>query len=231
MVYKKSNKSEERKDEKRQLIFKSAAKVFAENGFHEASVKNIAEEAKISVGTFYLYFKNKEEIFEKLYDEMAKIIESVNYYALYKKGASVVEKFSRAITSSVWAYKKYNELAKILLIDAVGLNPTFEIKYAQIMSNACSNMAKTLENLKQLGLISVPNVKIAAIAYEGAFNGIITYWLRANDESDLYEYIFPTVVCELQALKIDLGHEDIKKYIQEIIKELDDNEEKFTELL
>jgi len=133
MVYKKSNKSEERKDEKRQLIFKSAAKVFAENGFHEASVKNIAEEAKISVGTFYLYFKNKEEIFEKLYDEMAKIIESVNYYALYKKGASVVEKFSRAITSSVWAYKKYNELAKILLIDAVGLNPTFERKYAQIM--------------------------------------------------------------------------------------------------
>jgi len=92
-------------------------------------------------------------------------------------------------------------------------------------------MAKTLENLKQLDLISVPNVKIAAIAYEGAFNGIITYWLRANDESDLYEYIFPTVVCELQALKIDLGHEDIKKYIQEIIKELDDNEEKFTELL
>lgn len=227
MVYKKTNKTEERKDERRELIFKTAAKVFAEYGYQKTTVKHIADKVNISVGTFYLYFKSKEDIFEKLYAKIANIIEEINNYAIYEKEATVVEKFSRALASSAWVFKKYKELSKILMIEAVGLNPKFEQKYAEVMLKSSLNMVRTLEILKENGLITVPDVKIAAIAYEGAFNGIITYWLRTDDESDLYDYIFPTVVHELQALKIDFSNEDIKKYIEEIIKELDENEEKF----
>lgn len=222
MVYRKSHRTEERKDEKRKLIFETAAMVFAERGYHQTSVKDITDRAEISVGTFYLYFKNKEDIFEALYDETYQIMSSINNYAVYGKEAGVAERFSRALASSVWVYQKYKELAKILLIEAVGLNPRFEMKYSEIMLKTCENMEGILEDLKARGLVDIPDAKIAAIAYEGSSNHIVTYWLRNDPQTDLISYIYPLVVYLLQALKIEFRHEDIKQYIDGILRELED---------
>ena len=71
MVYKSSNETQKRKDLKKKHIIDIATKVFA-NGYHGTTVKNVVEEADISVGTFYFYFKNKEDLFETLYDELSE---------------------------------------------------------------------------------------------------------------------------------------------------------------
>jgi TetR/AcrR family fatty acid metabolism transcriptional regulator len=44
------------------LILEAAIKVFAEQGFHQATISQIAREAGVADGTIYLYFKNKEDI-------------------------------------------------------------------------------------------------------------------------------------------------------------------------
>lgn len=227
MVYKKSDKTEIRKDEKRKLIFETAAKVFAERGYHQTSVKNITDTAQISVGTFYLYFKNKEDLFEKLYDEMEQIINKVNNYAIEMKAESAGERFSHVVAASIWTYQRYRELAKILLIEAVGLSPRFEEKYASIMIKSCQTMEVTLQRLKDKGLVDVPDVKVAAIAHEGAFNHAITYWLRVNDKADLKVYTYPLTVFSLQALKINFSHEDIERSIEKIFQQLDKSANEF----
>ena len=43
-------------------ILEAAIKVFAEQGFHQATISQIAREAGVADGTIYLYFKNKEDI-------------------------------------------------------------------------------------------------------------------------------------------------------------------------
>lgn len=43
-------------------ILEAAIKVFAEQGFHQATISQIAKEAGVADGTIYLYFKNKEDI-------------------------------------------------------------------------------------------------------------------------------------------------------------------------
>jgi len=53
-----------RKD-KRKLILDSALIVFAKKGYHSASIANIANEAGISKGLIYNYFKSKEEILKE----------------------------------------------------------------------------------------------------------------------------------------------------------------------
>ena len=50
------------KKERRQSILCAAREVFCENGFHRATVDNVAERAKVSKGTVYLYFESKETI-------------------------------------------------------------------------------------------------------------------------------------------------------------------------
>ncbi len=50
----------------RERILTGATQVFAEHGYHEASIVKITEAAEIAQGTFYLYFSSKQEVFEEV---------------------------------------------------------------------------------------------------------------------------------------------------------------------
>ena len=47
-------------------LIEAAKKVISIKGFKEASIQDITEEAGVAKGTFYTYFKTKEEIVEEL---------------------------------------------------------------------------------------------------------------------------------------------------------------------
>jgi AcrR family transcriptional regulator len=50
----------------RQRLLEAAEQVFADLGYHEASIVKITEAAGVGQGTFYLYFPSKQEIFDEL---------------------------------------------------------------------------------------------------------------------------------------------------------------------
>jgi AcrR family transcriptional regulator len=54
----------------RRRLLDAAERVFAERGYHDASIVKITEAAEVGQGTFYLYFKSKQEIFEELVDDL-----------------------------------------------------------------------------------------------------------------------------------------------------------------
>ena len=54
---------------KRTLITDAAVDVFAEKGFHQARVADIARKAGVADGTIYLYFKNKEDLLLSVFEE------------------------------------------------------------------------------------------------------------------------------------------------------------------
>ena len=47
-------------------LLEAAEQIFADVGFHEASIVKITEAAGVAQGTFYLYFASKKEIFDEL---------------------------------------------------------------------------------------------------------------------------------------------------------------------
>ncbi|HEX9681702.1 MAG TPA: TetR/AcrR family transcriptional regulator [Acidimicrobiales bacterium] len=48
-------------------ILDSAEEIFASKGFHEATIKEIAELAEFSVGALYSFFENKDDLFVQIY--------------------------------------------------------------------------------------------------------------------------------------------------------------------
>jgi len=62
-----------RRDEARALfrnaILEAAEAVFAERGFHGARIQDIAEHARIAVGTLYNHFEHKDEVLVALLEE------------------------------------------------------------------------------------------------------------------------------------------------------------------
>ena len=50
----------------RRRLLEAAEAVFAELGYHEASIVKITEAAGVGQGTFYLYFASKKDVFDEL---------------------------------------------------------------------------------------------------------------------------------------------------------------------
>jgi TetR/AcrR family transcriptional regulator, fatty acid metabolism regulator protein len=56
---------------KRERILRAAVDVFAQTGYHNARVSDVARVAGVADGTIYLYFTNKEELLVTIFRESA----------------------------------------------------------------------------------------------------------------------------------------------------------------
>jgi AcrR family transcriptional regulator len=73
-VLDRSRRAELAKAARREEILDAARRVFAERGFRGTTIADIAEAAGIALGTIYLYFPSKEDVFAALNQRLADII-------------------------------------------------------------------------------------------------------------------------------------------------------------
>jgi AcrR family transcriptional regulator len=67
-------KREQTKVQNRELILDAARQVFAELGFGATTVRDIIRATPLASGTFYNYFKSKEEVYQAIQDDVALAI-------------------------------------------------------------------------------------------------------------------------------------------------------------
>ena len=77
-------KSDENKKIKEETLLSSAFNLFTNKGFKETSIQDIAENAGVGKGTFYLYFKDKYDIQNKLIEKKSQKLFSDAVKALKK---------------------------------------------------------------------------------------------------------------------------------------------------
>jgi len=92
---------------KRQQIIEGARRVFIDMGFDAASMNDITREAGVSKGTIYVYFSNKEELFEALIEEERCAIFNDLYLALEQTGAvrDTLIRFGVALATKITSEK------------------------------------------------------------------------------------------------------------------------------
>ncbi|CAM4497329.1 AcrR family transcriptional regulator [Paenibacillus endophyticus] len=219
-MYKTSKETQDRKDAKRQFILDTAANVFAKRGYHNTAVKDIVEEASISVGSFYFYFKGKEELFAELYLTIVKAFQDTSQKVLDIKNNNLIKNFTRVITANLWMYQSKRELARIMLIEAVGLNPEFEKKRSDSIKESCRTMEEWFKRFKVHNPVNIPDERIAALAFESSFYYLVLDWLEGDEVAKLTDSSYGLTVYNLQALKMPFEDEDIKMYVKEVLDEL-----------
>lgn len=79
-------KKRDRKDV-RTLVLRTALRLFLRFGYHEVTMRKIAEEIGYTPGTIYLYFKNKAEILYELHNEGFKLLQERRAKTLAACGA------------------------------------------------------------------------------------------------------------------------------------------------
>jgi AcrR family transcriptional regulator len=98
------------KARKRHQIIRQAIVVFSEKGYHQTKIIDITSALKISTGTFYLYFKDKRELFVEVIDDVFR--EIVGQAAEAIRGESDFLERLR-IRGRVF-YKNYTKYSEIL---------------------------------------------------------------------------------------------------------------------
>src|SRR5436305_10207394 len=102
--------------DKRTRIMDAAIKVFAERGFHTATVAEIAKAAGVADGTIYLYFKSKDDLLLRVFDEkMTELLAEAR--AGLESEPSAPQKLHRFIQLHLSLVERNPELAQVLIVD------------------------------------------------------------------------------------------------------------------
>lgn len=217
MAYKTSEETQIKKDLKRKHIIHCAVKVFSAKGYHGTTVKDVVDEAAISVGTFYFYFKNKEDLFAEMYEEVSTEFFNMLCSAFLQLDHQVDAGFSKAIAYFLKIIDCNRPLAKIMLIESVGLNPNFESKRAEVTKRFVDYTAVYFDQMKVAKLIQIPDVTISAMAFIGTLYSIIMEWLQSDGSTPLTDYAYALTVYNLQALQVPYDDARIQAGIASMI--------------
>lgn len=107
----------ERGTDKRERILEAALKVFAERGFYNAKVSQVAREAGVADGTIYLYFDNKDNLLIELFeDRMDYIIRRLNE-ELEREERSPLEQLRRLIRLHIDLALHDPDLAEFITVE------------------------------------------------------------------------------------------------------------------
>ena len=122
MPYRTTEKTRKKKDAKRTAMMTAAMRVFAEKGYHAATVRDVVSEADVAIGTFYFYFPDKETLFVHLYEETADFLLQAIEQALRTR-QELGEQVAHAIQAYINLAIYEPAIVQLLLVGGVGAVP------------------------------------------------------------------------------------------------------------
>ncbi|MGG4095487.1 TetR/AcrR family transcriptional regulator [Paenibacillus lautus] len=174
-----------KKNEKYHLILQGALKVFAENGYHRSQVSKIAKAAGVADGTIYLYFKRKEDILIRLFQE--KLGELVGKFHESVEGTTDAVEALRTVCSIHFSELERNpELAYVTQIEL----RQSDLELRKEIGSALKPYIVLIENILEQGIKeqkfrSDLNVKLVRNLIFGAMDEAVTSWLISGRKYSL----------------------------------------------
>lgn len=172
------------REEKFQRILDAAVEAFAEAGYHHCQVSKIARLAVVADGTIYLYFKNKEDILVRLFQErMGDFIEEIR--TQLKDQPTTRERLRTIVKTHFSAMEKNRSLA---IVTQLELRQS-DIKVRTAINGTVKKYFKLIEEVIAKGIEQgevVPlDVRIARQLIFGSLDEATTDWVMARTQRTL----------------------------------------------
>jgi len=171
---------ETKKNQNRQQILQAARKVFSEKGYHKASISDIIRETGLSRGTFYLYYKDKPEIFRKLTASLyTALMADLGRLDL---GPDILrresgETFVRGIAALFRTLSEHRELVRILLNSPVGIDPEFDYVVEKYLNELYEATKRIILKGIEYDIITAENPDLIARVIYGGMKELTFQWL------------------------------------------------------
>jgi len=174
--------AERAKQERRRQIMNAAKLVFAEAGYHGASIHAIIERAQIARGTFYLYFESKAAVFDSILDQaMADLRARIHRIEVDDKNAPAPQvQLREQVMATLDFVVRDRPLATLLL--SAGHTPDAEAaeRLDQFFAEVRDLLRRAMESGMEIGLLRKVDPELAASAMLGMIRGVIEQLIRAE---------------------------------------------------
>jgi len=160
--------------ERRAHLLRCALEVFAEKGYHAASISDIISRAKVARGTFYLYFESKRTVFEQLLDEVIAAIQAKVRRIDPSRGTEgVLAQLEANVYGVFETLLAARSTARLLVSQAVGLDPAFDQKLLEFFTRLLELLERSLATGQQMHLVLPMDRRVASMAILGSIKEIL----------------------------------------------------------
>lgn len=166
--------------DKREAILRAAIRVFANHGYFNAKVADIAREAGVADGTVYLYFKSKEEILHSIFDRSME--EAIADGRKRLEGITDPrERLRRIAHMHLDRLGDDRDLAVVFQVELRGSTKFMEEFSAAAFAQYLGTIRDTFEEGQRAGVFRQDlNAKIVAKVLFGALDEMATNWILSK---------------------------------------------------
>jgi len=184
---------------KRERILDAAVKVFAAEGFYNAKVAQIAQEAGVADGTIYLYFKSKDDLLISLFEDRMEGING-NLRRALEASTTSAEKLRAVVRLHLELVEQNRHMAEVICVELRQsskfikeyANPKFG-EFLRLIAGAIADGQRSGE------LRADMDPPMVARAMFGALDELALAWLvRGKDRIDI-----PRAVEQMSTLFIE----------------------------
>lgn len=162
------------KRERDAAILAAAKKVFAEKGYHDASIDDIIKEADIARGTFYLYYSGKRTIFDAILNLTLEEVNShIEAIKLDAGSASPVDQVKANVRRVFQLLIADRQIADILFVRALGIDAEAMETLNSFYKKIADLLGRALERGMTIGLLNKCDPQIAAYCIIGSVKEVL----------------------------------------------------------
>ncbi|BBO78297.1 fatty acid metabolism regulator protein [Desulfosarcina widdelii] len=178
---------------KYQRILDAAISVFAEQGFFQSTIAQIAKEAGVADGTIYLYFKNKDDILVQFYQYKTRQIFE-RFREAVSKPATAEEKLRCLIRVHLQEFQKDRNMAIVYQAET-HQNRTLGTELIKEMSKMYRDIISEVVELGQEEGTIRRDLYMGLVKrfINGAVDEVINSWIHSGGKYDLVTMADPLV--------------------------------------
>jgi AcrR family transcriptional regulator len=191
---------------RRAAILAQAVKIFAAKGFHNTTMAEIARASGFAVGSIYLLFENKEQLYTAMLNEKLNAMYS-GVRKMVAKEVDIVKKVEMMVTSQFHFVEKNAEFCSIFIRGdhlslsggSIELRKRMMADYAAHITFVEAVMSEGIRS----GILKGMDPCMMAAALAGLINSCASKWLTMTEKSSLMDHIAFVVDIFLKGVRKD----------------------------
>ena len=175
---------------RREEILRAAERVFAQNGFHNTTVAELAKESEFAIGTIYQFFKHKDDLYYTMMIEKFDLL----YNTLLTevgKNTRCLEKLNCLVGVVLSFIEKNVDFFKIFTWELNVLNSNMEHKLKDQLISKHFSYSKLISDVikegLQKGALKEGNADDLSTALLGMMNIFSFNWIYNQQQDSLRE--------------------------------------------
>lgn len=178
-----SRRAEGRRENRRAEILRAALEVFGRKGYHQASIADILEAARIARGTFYLYYDAKTAVFHELLDSLLlELRRSIVGVDVGPDSPPIEEQLVDTVRRILETIVENRLLARVIVRESVGVDAETDQRLRDFYGALHQYVRMTLQEGRRIGIVREVDEEVAAMCVVGTFRQFIEQVASSADD-------------------------------------------------